>query len=51
VVNARIVKPANPLLDKEVLRVISSSPVWVSGRHKGMDVNVRCTFPVIFVYK
>lgn len=51
VVNARIVKAANPLLDKEVLRVISSSPVWVSGRHNGKVVNVSCIFPVNFVYK
>lgn len=39
------------VLDREAVRVISSSPDWTPGRHKGKNVAVTYTFPVIFMLK
>jgi len=36
------------ILDNEVVRVISMSPQWEPGKHKGEAVNVMFTFPFIF---
>jgi len=46
--NVKVVKSANPLLDKEAVRVVSSSPAWTPGYQDGKVVNVNFTFPVIF---
>ncbi len=46
--NLKIVSSVDPLLDNEVLRVISASPKWTPGKHKGNNVVVKLTFPVVF---
>jgi TonB family protein len=46
--HARIVRGINPILDKEALRVVESSPEWEAGKIDGMPVNVVFTFPVNF---
>jgi len=39
------------LLDKEALRVISSSPTWTPGVQSGKAVSVQLTMPVVFKLK
>ncbi len=36
------------ILDNEALRVLSMSPNWEPGKHKGEAVNVSFTFPFVF---
>ena len=43
-----IIKSVHPLLDNEVLRVISSSPVWVPAEKNGSPVPVTCSLPLRF---
>jgi TonB family protein len=47
-VDAKVVRSVDPLLDAEALRVISSSPKWTPGKQRGKIVNVKYTFPVRF---
>jgi len=49
VVNPVVVRAADPALDKEAIRVVSSSPRWEAGKHEGKPVNVLFTFPINFV--
>ena len=49
VVNPVVVRSVDPVLDKESLRVVRSSPRWEPGKHQGKPVNVLFTFPVNFV--
>ena len=44
----RVLKGADPLLDEEAVRVVSSSPKWTPGRQRDRAVKVSYTFPVIF---
>ena len=46
---AEIVRGIHPLLDKEALRVVMSSPDWIPGRQRGVPVSVAFTFPISFV--
>ena len=43
-----ILRGVDPDLDKEAIRVISSSPNWTPGKHRGQLVSVRYDFPVVF---
>ena len=36
------------ILDDEAVRIVSMSPQWVPGKHKGEPVDVRFTFPLVF---
>ncbi len=47
--NVEIARSVDPTLDKEALRVISSSPKWIPGKLDGKNVSVRFTYPVNFV--
>lgn len=51
VTNVKVVKSANPLLDKEAVRAVSSSPLWAPGYQNKSLVDVIYTFPVIFMLK
>ena len=44
----KLLRGADPSLDKEAVRVVSSSPKWEPGRQNDRAVNVTYTFPVIF---
>lgn len=44
-----VVKSAAPALDKEAIRVVSSSPKWTPGKQDGKEVDVLFTFPINFV--
>lgn len=46
--HVKVIRGADPLLDKEALRVVMSSPEWEPGKQKGQNVNVAFTFPVVF---
>nr|WP_302828972.1 M56 family metallopeptidase [uncultured Bacteroides sp.] len=43
-----LTRSANPLLDKEAIRVISAMPKWKPGMQRGMAVRVKYTVPVMF---
>ncbi|MCG8699416.1 MAG: M56 family metallopeptidase [Bacteroidales bacterium] len=46
--DVKIVRGVDPLLDNEVLRVVSSSPIWEPGIQRGQKVKVQYTVPVDF---
>jgi len=49
VVDVKVVRGVDPKLDKEAMRVVSSSPKWVPGKQRGKPVKVQFTFPIVFV--
>lgn len=51
VVDVKVLRGADPSLDKEAVRVVSSSPKWTPGKHNDKPVKVTFTFPVIFQLK
>jgi protein TonB len=51
VINAVVLNPFDPALDKEALRVINSSPLWIPGKQRQKPVKVIFTFPINFVLK
>ena len=48
VTDAKVLRGVHEGLDKEALRVVSSSPDWTPGMKDGKPVAVTYTFPVIF---
>ena len=46
--NVKVLRGVDPSLDKEAMRVVSSSPRWEPGRQRDRTVNVTYQFPVIF---
>lgn len=46
--NVKVLRGVDPSLDKEAVRVVSSSPKWVPGKQRDRAVKVTYTFPVIF---
>ena len=50
ITNVRVVQGVNPYLDKEAVRVVSSSPRWSPGKQRDKAVRVTYTFPVIFQF-
>ncbi len=51
VTNVKVVRGVHLSLDQEAMRVVATSPDWTPGKHKGKNVAVRYTFPVIFQLK
>ena len=51
VTNVKVVRGVDPLLDAEAVRAIYSSPLWKPGYQNNTAVNVRYTFPVIFMLR
>ncbi len=47
--NVNVVKGADPLLDREAVRVVEASPRWSPGMQDGKPVNVVFTMPVTFL--
>jgi periplasmic protein TonB len=47
--DATVVRGVDPVLDREAIRVIMSSPKWTPGRQRGQPVRVAFTFPINFV--
>ena len=48
VTNVRVLRGVDPSIDKEAVRVVSSSPKWSPGKQRDRAVRVTYTFPVIF---
>ena len=46
--NVKVLRGVDASLDKEAVRVVSSSPKWTPGRQRDRAVKVTYTFPVIF---
>ena len=46
--NVRVLRGVDESLDKEAVRVVSSSPKWKPGKQRDRAVKVTYTFPVIF---
>lgn len=46
--NVKVLRGVDPSLDKEAVRVVSSSPKWTPGKQRDRNVKVTYTFPVIF---
>ena len=46
--NVKVLRGVDASLDKEAVRVVSSSPKWEPGRQRDHAVKVTYTFPVIF---
>ncbi len=46
--NIKILRGVDPLLDKEAIRVIKSSPKWSPGKQRGKPARVRYSIPVVF---
>ena len=44
----RVVRSVDPILDKEAMRVVKSSPKWTPGKQRGKPARVGYTIPVIF---
>jgi protein TonB len=49
IVDVVVVRGVDPALDKEAIRVVKTSPTWTPGKQRGRPVNVRFTFPIVFV--
>ncbi|MGM9753232.1 MAG: energy transducer TonB [Candidatus Cryptobacteroides sp.] len=48
VANVKVTRSLDPALDKEAVRVVSSSPKWTPGKQRDRAVNVTYNLPVIF---
>jgi TonB family protein len=48
VINVNSLQECNELLEKEAIRVVSSSPLWTPGNINGKQVNVALSIPVSF---
>ena len=48
ITNVKVLRGVDPSLDKEAVRVVSSSPKWTPGKQRNRAVPVTYTFPVIF---
>lgn len=48
VTKVKVLRGVDPSLDKEAVRVVSSSPKWTPGKQRDRSVPVTYTFPVIF---
>ena len=48
IANIKVLRSVDPILDKEAVRVVTSSPLWEPGRQGARPVNVTYQFPVIF---
>jgi len=48
VVEARVVRGAHPELNKEVIRVVMSSPPWTPGKQGGKPVKQQFTIQIVF---
>jgi protein TonB len=51
ITNVKILRPVDPYLDKEALRVVKSMPKWSPGRQGSKTVRVSYTVPVNFTLK
>ena len=46
--DVQVVKPVDPYLDMEAVRVVRAMPKWTPGKHNGVAVRVKYTLPLTF---
>lgn len=51
IVDAAVVEPVEPSLDKEALRVVNSMPKWRPGIKNGENVRVKYYIPIVFRFQ
>lgn len=51
VIDPVILRSVDAALDKEAIRVVTSSPPWTAGKQRGKAVKVLFTFPINFVLR
>lgn len=49
--NVKVLRGVDPSLDKEAVKVVSSSPKWTPGKQRDRAVRVTYVFPVIFMLR
>jgi len=49
ITETKVIQSISPDVDKEVLRVINSSPDWTPGWHQGKKVNTSVIIPIRFI--
>ena len=48
ITNAKVVKPLDPALDAEALRLVNGMPKWTPGKQDGVSMRVKYTIPITF---
>ena len=48
IVEPKVIRAADPALDKEAIRAVQAMPKWIPGKQRGKNVRVRFTLPVTF---
>ena len=48
ITSPEVIKPVDPLLDAEALRIVKMMPKWQPGKQRGKEVRVQFTIPVAF---
>lgn len=48
ITNAEVVRPADPLLNEEALRVLRFMPDWIPAKRNGQNVDLQYTLPLTF---
>ena len=48
ITDIKVVRPIDPSLDKEAVRVLKNMPKWIPGKQNGSSVRVKFTLPVTF---
>ena len=48
IINPRVLRSADPLLDAEAIRLTTNMPKWKPGMQRGQAVNVKYTVPIMF---
>ncbi len=51
VVDVKVIRSANPSLDEEAVRVVSSSPKWEPAKQRGQIVKQQFVIPIEFAFK
>jgi len=51
ITNVKVLRPVDPYLDKEAVRVVKAMPKWNPGRQMNKAVRVSYTVPVNFQLK
>ena len=51
ITDAKVVRPVDPALDQEALRVINRMPRWTPGRQNGEPVRVKSALPIMFRFQ
>ncbi|MBP5420446.1 MAG: energy transducer TonB [Bacteroidales bacterium] len=49
ITDVKVARPANPSLEKEAIRVVSSMPKWTPGKLRGKAVKASFTIPINFI--